>query len=217
MIVTIDGPAGAGKSSVARALARELCFDFLDTGAMYRAVTWAAIRDRIDLRNAAAMEEVSRKIEIRFDSQQIFVDGFDATSAIRTPEVTEQVKHAAGVDSVRAVLAAQQRTIGLAAKDIVTEGRDQGTIVFPEAECKIYLTATPEERARRRYRELLRQGEVVTFADVLDSQNLRDASDAARDVGPLAQADDAMEVYTDEMTQEQVLNHLVWVVRSSHG
>lgn len=215
MIVTIDGPAGAGKSSVARALAQKLGFAFLDTGAMYRAVAWAAIRDGIDLHNSDGMVEVAKKIEIRFDAQLIIVDGEDVTQAIRTTEVTEQVKHAAGNDGVRAILASQQRTIGLAANNLVTEGRDQGTVVFPEAECKIYLTATPEERAKRRYRELLRKGEVITFADVLDSQNSRDAADASRDVGPLARAEDAVEVYTDEMTQEQVLNHLAWVVESS--
>lgn len=217
MIVTIDGPAGAGKSSVARALAKNLGFEFLDTGAMYRAVAWAALRDEIDLNQPDTMVEIAKKIEIRFESQLILVDGADVTTTIRSTEVTEHVKHAAGNDEVRAILGSQQRTIGLAAKNLVTEGRDQGTIVFPEAECKIYLTATPEERARRRYRELLRQGEVITFADVLDSQNSRDAADESRDVGPLAQAKDAVEVYTDEMTQEQVLNHLVWVVESSRG
>jgi cytidylate kinase len=99
--------------------------------------------------------------------------------------------------------------------DLVTEGRDQGTIVFPNAECKIFLTATPEERARRRHRELVANGEVISLAEVLDSQNKRDAGDADRDVAPLAKANDAVEVYTDEMTPEQVLAHLEWVVESS--
>lgn len=215
MIVTIDGPAGAGKSSVARALAKRLEFDFLDTGAMYRAVAWSAITDAvIDLEDPAGMTRLAQRIVIEFRDDQIHVNGQNVSEEIRTPEVTKNVRYAAGNELVREILVEQQRRIGVEATNLVTEGRDQGTVVFPDAECKIFLTATPEERARRRYRELIAKGEMITFADVLDSQNERDAGDANRDVAPLAMADDAVEVCSDEMTPEQVLTHLEWIVRS---
>lgn len=215
MIVTIDGPAGAGKSSVARALAEKLGFQFLDTGAMYRAVAWAALQDGIDMEDTAAVTQKAKSISIRLEDDVVLVDGRDVSAAIRTSKVTEWVRHAAGNDSVRHLLIDQQREIGEVAVDLVTEGRDQGTVVFPDAECKIFLTASAEERAKRRYRELIKRGENVTFGDVLERQNQRDASDAGRAFAPLVKADDAIEVYTDEMNEEQVLNHLVWVVESA--
>lgn len=214
MIVTIDGPAGAGKSSVARELAKRLAFDFLDTGAMYRAVAWAAIESKLELSNATAITEIATDIEIAFRNERIWVNDQDVSELIRTPEVTENVKYAAGNNDVRAILVDQQRRIGEVCENLVTEGRDQGTVVFPDAECKIFLTATPEERARRRYRQLIAAGEMITFAEVLDSQNQRDAGDEKRVVAPLAKAEDAVEVYTDEMTAEEVLAHLEWIVES---
>ena len=217
MIVTIDGPAGAGKSSIARRLAERLGFDFLDTGAMYRAVAWAALQSESNLANPEAIVRIASDIKIEFKGGRLIVDGHDASEEIRTPEVTEHVKYAAGNEEVRSLLVHQQRQIGDASQDLVTEGRDQGTVVFPNAECKIFLTATPEERARRRYRELIGKGEVITFAEVLDSQNKRDAGDADREVAPLVKADDAVEVYTDEMTPEQVLAHLEWIVASTRS
>jgi cytidylate kinase len=215
MIVTIDGPAGAGKSSVARGLANRLGFDFLDTGAMYRAVALTALETDVDLENAEAMVRVASEIKIEFQGDRLLVDGRDVSEHIRTPRVTECVRFAAGNADLRSILVEQQRRVGETAMNLVTEGRDQGTIVFPNAECKIFLTATPEERARRRHRELVANGEVISLAEVLDSQNKRDAGDADRDVAPLAKANDAVEVYTDEMTPEQVLAHLEWVVESS--
>lgn len=216
MIVTIDGPAGAGKSSVARELAKRLGFDFLDTGAMYRAVAWAGLAADIALDDLDALSEVAGKIKIEFEGDRILVDGKDVSQVIRTPKVTEHVKFAAKNAKVREILVQQQRRIGASCENLVTEGRDQGTIVFPQAACKIFLTATPEERARRRYRQLIASGERITFAEVLESQNQRDAADQSRDVAPLAKAEDAIEVYTDEMTAEEVLTHLVWVVQSSY-
>lgn len=217
MIVTIDGPAGAGKSSIARRLADRLGFEFLDTGAMYRAVAWAALQAKLDLGQPDAVTKVASEIRIEFKNGCLTVDGQDVSEQIRTPEVTKSVKHAAGNAEVRSLLVDQQRRIGEASEDLVTEGRDQGTVVFPNAECKIFLTATPEERARRRYRELVAKGEVITFAEVLESQNARDAGDADRKVAPLAKAEDAIEVYTDEMTPEQVLAHLEWIVASTRS
>lgn len=215
MIVTIDGPAGAGKTSVARGLARELGFDFLDTGAMYRAVAWAALRDDADVEDPQVMAQIAASITIQFDGDRVLVDGTDISDEIRSPGVTECVKYAAGNRAVREILVRQQRRIGEAADNLVTEGRDQGTVVFPDAQCKIFLTASPEERARRRYRELISKGENTTFAEVLESQNKRDASDSQRDLAPLVKPKDAVQVSTDEMTSEQVLTHLKWVVKTS--
>lgn len=214
MIVTIDGPAGAGKSSVARALAKRLGFDFLDTGAMYRAVAWAAIDSGVDIEDAMAVVEVAKRIKIEFQDDTLFVDGRDVSQEIRSTQITDNVRFAAGNEDVRTLLVEQQRRIGTEANNLVTEGRDQGTVVFPQAECKIFLTATAEERARRRYRQLISKGVEVTFADVFDSQNRRDAGDQSRDVAPLAKAPDAIEVYSDHMTLDQVLTHLQWLVES---
>lgn len=214
MIVTIDGPAGAGKSTIARELARRIGFEFLDTGAMYRAVALASLDANLDFEDRPNVAKLAGEIVMEFRDDKLFLNQKDASQAIRTPRVTEHVKFAASNPYVREILVEQQRRIGASCDNLVTEGRDQGTIVFPSAECKIYLTATAEERARRRYRQLIANGERITFAEVLDSQNERDASDANRDVGPMAKAEDAIEVLTDEMTLEEVVDHLVWVVDS---
>jgi len=214
MIVTIDGPAGAGKSSIAHQLAKRLGFEFLDTGAMYRAVTLACLNANLDFAEHQAVAKLAGEILMEFRNDKLFLNGQDVADEIRTSRVTESVRHAASNSLVRKILVEQQRRIGESCANLVTEGRDQGTAVFPNAECKIFLTATAEERARRRYRQLIANGEKITFAEVLDSQNDRDASDAKRDVGPMTKADDAIEVLTDEMTLEQVVNHLVWVVET---
>ena len=215
MIVTIDGPAGAGKSSVAKELAERLGFQFLDTGAMYRAVAWAGLESKIDMADVNAMAELAARLRIGCEGDTILVDGKNVTEAIRTVDVTENVQFAAANVEVREVLVEQQRQIGRDADNLVTEGRDQGTVVFPQAECKIYLTATPEERARRRHVQLQEKGEELSLDEVLRQQNQRDDRDASRSVAPMAKPQDAIEVYTDAMTQEQVVNHLIWLVRSS--
>ncbi len=212
MIITIDGPAGAGKSSVARALARRLHFTFLDTGAMYRAVTLAALRRGLPLEDTAALVELAGHVEIAFDAERVLLDGDDVTDAVRTYEISNLVRHAAGNPGVRAKLVELQRAAA-ANKDVVTEGRDQGTVAFPHAECKIFLTAGPEERARRRLLDLQSRGEKVTFEDVLAKQNSRDDSDRSRSVGPLIAAPDAIEVLTDGLSPEQVVDRLENLVR----
>lgn len=215
MIVTIDGPAGAGKSSAARRLANRLGFDFLDTGAMYRAVAWAACETNISFEDPRQIEALAERITIDFNGDQVLVDGRDVTTEIRTPAVTERIRYAASNERVRETLSERQRQIGARSKNLVTEGRDQGTIVFPQADCKIFLTATAEERAKRRFHELIAKGENVTFPEVLKSQNQRDAGDANRSIGPLAKAEDAIEVYTDGMSPDEVLDHLEWIVRTA--
>ena len=213
MIVTIDGPAGAGKSTAARALALRLGFEFLDTGAMYRAVTWFCLRRGIDLSNEGAVADVVRTIEIRFDGKRVFADNVEVTDEIRTPEVTSASQHIAGNVAVRRQLVALQQRFG-EGRDIVTEGRDQGTIVFPHAECKFFVTAEPRERALRRQQEFERRGQCINLQELLDQQAERDARDAAREYGGMKPAIDALIVDTTGLSHDQVVETLEQFVRS---
>ena len=212
MIITIDGPAGAGKSTVARTLARRLGFRFLDTGAMYRAVALAGKRRGLDWDVPDDLARLARKLDIRFVDDRLLLDGEDVTNAVRTSEVTAVTRYAADNPQVREHLVELQRALA-DGHDVVTEGRDQGTIAFPNADCKIFLTASPAERARRRLSDLQSQGEPVTFKQVLAAQERRDREDADRPVGPLVPAADAVEVYTDGLTFEQVVEKLESLVR----
>jgi cytidylate kinase len=207
MIITIDGPAGAGKSTVARALARRLGFRFLDTGAMYRAVALAALRRGLDWDTPDDLARLARKLDIRTLGERILLDGEDVTEAVRTSEVTAVTRYAADNARVREFLVELQRKLA-GNDDVVTEGRDQGTVAFPRAECKIFLTASPAERARRRVLDLQSQGEPVTLEQVLAAQERRDREDATRTVGPLAPAADAVTVYTDGLSLDQVVAKL---------
>src|SRR5438105_1803560 len=187
MIVTIDGPAGAGKSSAARALAQRLGFEFLDTGAMYRAVTLAALRAGLDLRDQEALARLLADLQIELPGDRVLLNGEDTTLAIRTPEVTAASGPVASSPVVRRRLGDLQRAIA-AGRDMVCEGRDQGTIVFPDAVCKFFLTADAAERARRRQREMAARGEKLALEEILAAQQTRDARDAARDIGPMVAA-----------------------------
>jgi CMP/dCMP kinase len=212
MIITIDGPAGAGKSSVARALAGRLGFRFLDTGAMYRAVALAGKRSGLDWDAPDDLARLARTLDITVVGDRILLDGEDVTEAVRTSEVTAVTRYAADNPQVRDRLVQLQRT--LAGRDnVVTEGRDQGTVAFPQAECKIFLTASPAERARRRLRDLQSQGEPVTLEQVLAAQGRRDREDAGRPVGPLAPAPDAVEVCTDGIGLDEVTDRLEELAR----
>jgi cytidylate kinase len=213
MIITIDGPAGAGKSTVARSLARRLGFMFLDTGAMYRAVTLSAVRHGLDWNDADALVRLAGQVRIYLDDDSVWLDGEDVTDAIRTTQITSQVKYAANNPGVREQLVSQQRAT-VEGKSVVTEGRDQGTVVFPHAELKIFLTAGPEERARRRFLDLQARGEEITLEEVLAKQNARDASDAGRDVGPLVAAADAVHLVTDGHTLDQVIAKIEALARN---
>jgi cytidylate kinase len=214
MIVTIDGPAGSGKSTAARGLAKRLQFDFLDTGAMYRAVAWQCLQRSIDLHDAPAVAECARAMSLRLDQQHVFVEGRDVTAEIRLPEVSHGSSIVASNPDVRRELAARQREFANG-RNIVTEGRDQGTAVFPHAECKFYVTANAEERAARRQRELHeRHEQTVPFEDILRQIRERDERDKSRVADPLRAAEDAIRVDTSGLTPDAVLDQLESLVRS---
>ncbi|MBN2582846.1 MAG: (d)CMP kinase [Planctomycetes bacterium] len=221
MIVTIDGPAGSGKSTVARLLAARLGVTHLDTGAMYRAVTVAGLRRGLDLADERALARLAESVNIELlpgdDGLRVLLDGEDVTAAIRENEVSRQTRHAASNEGVRAVLVKAQQRIGRQWGNLVTEGRDQGTVVFPQAEAKFYLDASAEERARRRHKELLQRGKGVDVAAILDELKQRDESDRTRKVGPLRVADDAIVVDTTRMTIDEVVDELLSHVRRAEG
>ena len=211
MIVTIDGPAGAGKSTVARQLAERLGFRILDTGAMYRAVVRAALDRSISLADTNQLRQLAAQIRIQLEDGLVLVDGDDITSSIRAPEVGQVIHFVADDPEIRARLVEQQREIACRA-DYVTEGRDQGTVAFPDADCKIFLTASPHERAARRMAELRSAGQALSLEDVLAQQELRDERDRSRPVGALRKAEDAVEVNTDGLETEQVVRRLMDIV-----
>jgi cytidylate kinase len=213
MIVAIDGPAGAGKSTISRRLAERLGFAFLDTGAMYRAVALAALRCGLSVNDVEAIARLATELTIDFDGVHTLLNGEDVSTAIRTTEVSAAVYLAADNIAVRRRLVELQRTIA-AGRDIVTEGRDQGTVAFPNADYKIFLTASREERARRRRDELIARGENVTYDEILFQQDDRDQRDAQRPVGALIKAQDAIEVCTDGLSLEQVADRLEQIVHS---
>lgn len=213
MIVTIDGPAGSGKSSAARGLAERLGFQFIDTGAMYRAVTLAGLRRRIDWDDETALALIAAKIELRLTDNRVLLDGEDVTTEVRTFQITSLTRHAADNRQIRELLVALQRDMATG-QDTVTEGRDQATVVFPAAECKIFLTASDQVRAERRYLDLVARGEDVTREEVLEKQQQRDQRDRDREFGGLRKAPDSVVVDTDGMSSDVVIERLEQIVRS---
>lgn len=212
MILTIDGPAGAGKSSVTRKLADRLGFQFLDTGAMYRAVTWAAINAGIDFSEEAGLIKLVETLNLQLDDDAVLVDGIDVTEEIRQREITLNVSAIADLIPIRVQLVELQRRLA-AAGDYVCEGRDQGTVVFPDAFCKIFLTASPEQRAQRRMNQLAAAGQYVDYDQVLREQAIRDRQDESRPYGALSRADDAVDVNTDHKSMDEVVRELEEIAR----
>lgn len=217
LVMTIDGPAASGKSTVARLLAQRIGACFLDTGAMYRAVTWAAIQAGVDLTDADRIADMMGATRFCFephaDGMAVSVNGQDVTALIRDPQVTAQVKFVAAAALVRERLVQMQRAFAQAAERIVTEGRDQGTVAFPDAEVKVFLTADPAERARRRQIELQAAGQVTRLDQVHQAVAERDQSDQGREVGPLRPAPDAVMVDTTGLGIDQVVERLAQLVK----
>lgn len=216
MIITIDGPAGAGKSTAAKLVARRLGFEFLDTGAMYRAVTVAALRAAVDLHDQNALANLVESLHIDLPGERVLLNGDDVTAEIRAPQVTAASAPIASSPVVRQRLVEWQRRIA-SGRDMVCEGRDQGTVVFPQAECKFFLVADPKERARRRFRELQARGDSTTFHEVLAAQEARDARDAARGIAPMVPAADAILLDTTELSLDDVVARMVREVWRRQG
>lgn len=218
VIIAIDGPAASGKSTVAKAVARRLGVRHLDTGAMYRALAWLALEDGIPLDDRESLTELAHENEVSFDYAEgaaiataVFIAGTDVTRAIRTPEVDSAVSPVSAVPAVRAELVARQRALA-DAHDTVVEGRDIGTVVFPTADVKVFLTASAEERARRRQLDMAAQGLEVAQDEVQERLERRDHYDSTREASPLAAARDADVLDTTGLTVEQVVDLIVELV-----
>jgi cytidylate kinase len=212
MIVTIDGPAGAGKSSAARELARRLGFEYLDTGAMFRAVALAALRASVRLDDEAGLRTLLARIGLEMPAGRVVLDGEDVTRMIRTPEVSSGASVVAASAVVRPRLAELQRRIAVG-RNMVCEGRDQGSVVFPDAGCKFFLTADPEERFRRRLDELRQRGQEVDAESLRRQQQERDERDANRILAPMKPADNAVLVDSTDRTLAQVVELMEREVR----
>ncbi|WP_328316717.1 (d)CMP kinase [Streptomyces sp. NBC_00388] len=221
VIVAIDGPSGTGKSSTSKAVAAKLGLSYLDTGAQYRAITWWMISNGIDVQDAAAVANASAKPSIVSGTDPaaptITVDGADASGPIRTQEVTSKVSAVSAVPEVRTRITELQRDIAASAEGgIVVEGRDIGTTVLPDADLKVFLTASPEARAARRSGEL-KGSQAADLAATRDALVKRDAADSSRKASPLAKADDAVEVDTTELTLQQVIECVVTLVEEKRA
>jgi cytidylate kinase len=218
-LIAVDGSAASGKSTIGRQLAARLGYRFLDTGIMYRAVTWAALERGIDVHDADSLTRLAASIDMsviltdpRDPAQaRISIDGRDVTEHLRAPEVDENVSLVSRVAGVREALVQRQRAIAEPGR-IVMAGRDIGTVVLPDAALKVYLDASPEERARRRHADFVASGRPVTEDAVLQDLRRRDQIDRERDVSPLRPADDAVKIDTDGLTQEQVLERVLRLI-----
>jgi cytidylate kinase len=219
-VVAIDGPAGAGKSTAAKGLAARLGFAFLDTGAIYRALALVARRRAIDWADGPALARVAETMDLVFapegDVNRVLVDGQDVTREIRTPEMSDGASRVSAHPPVRAALLTLQRRLA-AAGSLVAEGRDMGTVVFPDARAKFYLTASARERARRRTVELAAAGRPADPDAVLQEMLARDERDSTRAASPLRRADDALEIDTEALTPAEVVEKMAGVVRSRGG
>ena len=210
--VAIDGPSGAGKSTIAKAVAKELGIDYIDTGAMYRAIGYKVKTRDIDPADEDAIREMLAGTQIDLQQGEVFLDGENVSAQIRTPEMSMMASVCSQIPAVREKLVQLQREMGTR-KSVIMDGRDIGTNVLKDARFKIYLTASAEERARRRFLELQEKGETQSFEDVLEDIKQRDHNDMTRELNPLRKADDAVEVDTTGLDIEQVVQKVLEIVR----
>ena len=212
MIIAIDGPAGSGKSTIAKLVAKRLNYRYIDTGAMYRAVAWTAQKKGLSLTDETAMAELARSLKIEFvpgaDGQSVLVDGENATTHLNNETVGKGAATVAAQKSVREVLVARQRQIGETG-NVVMDGRDIGTVVFPQANKKFFFVADAEERGRRRYEELKSKNPDLDLKIIIEEIRQRDHEDCNRKISPLVRAEDALEVDTTRLSIEEVTDHVL--------
>ena len=212
MIIAIDGPAGSGKSTIAKLVAKRLNYRYIDTGAMYRAVAWTAQKKGLSLTDETAMAELARSLKIEFvpsaDGQSVLVDGENATAHLKNETVGKGAATVAAQKSVREVLVARQRQIGETG-NVVMDGRDIGTVVFPQANKKFFFVADAEERGRRRYEELKSKNPDLDLKIIIEEIRQRDHEDCNRKISPLVRAEDALEVDTTRLSIEEVTDHVL--------
>ena len=211
MVIAIDGPAGSGKGTVTELLAKDLNFTKIDTGAMYRAITWEVIQKKVSLEDIEKIKEILCDSKIEFQKERVFLNQREITNEIRTKEVSNLVSQVSHIPEVRNAMVELQRKMGKNA-NVIMEGRDIGTNVFPNAEVKIYLDASPEERARRRYEQNLEKGISTTYEEVLENVKFRDYNDKTSNVGPLKIAEDAVIVDSTNLTIEEVVETIKKIV-----
>lgn len=206
--IAVDGPGGAGKSTIAKKIAKEMNIDYIDTGAMYRATGLKIIRTGIDMNNEEELVNMLADTEIDFSAGKTILDGEDISGLIRTEEVSKMASACSALGPVREKLVELQKKMA-ASKSVIMDGRDIGTNVIKDAELKIFLTATAEERAKRRYEELIAKGQEADYEKVLEDINQRDYNDTHRKLNPLAKADDAIELDTTHMTIDEVTAYII--------
>ena len=210
--IAIDGPGGAGKSTIAKQVARALDIDYIDTGSMYRAVGYKLIRDNVDMYDEDALLAMLEATDIDFSGGKTILDGEDISDRIRTQEISRKASECSALAPVRAKLVELQKKMG-STKSVIMDGRDIGTVVLKDAELKIYLTASAEERAERRYKELLLKGEDISYEKVLADMQERDYNDMHREITPLRKADDAIELDTTGMSIDEVTEYILRKVK----
>lgn len=207
LIVAIDGPAGSGKSTIAKLIAKKFSFTYIDTGAMYRMITLYLLENNIDFNDLKEIEKVLNSINLDMQGDKFYLNNIDVSTKIREKRINENVSKVASIKIVRENLVNLQRKISNN-KNVILDGRDIGTVVFPNAQVKIFLVASPEERARRRHNEFLEKKVDITYDEVLKSLKERDHIDSTREESPLIKADDAIELDTTNLTIEDVINFI---------
>ena len=207
LIVAIDGPAGSGKSTIAKLLAKKYDLTYIDTGAMYRMITLYLLENNIDINDLKEVERVLNTVNLDMQGDKFYLDNVDVSTKIREKRINDNVSKVASIKIVRSNLVDLQRKISNN-KDVILDGRDVGTVIFPNAQVKIFLIASPEERARRRYNEFLEKKIEITYDEVLKSIKERDHIDSTRDESPFVKADDAIELDSTNLTIEDVINFI---------